>query len=294
MSKGFYLDSFRYRFSSPSQAVISSWSTEIQRINIDAGLIRLLDTGDKKPVILMSPDGPCVIEHFSHLISELRKSYRVIVFEMPGNGFSYPKPGYDFSLESSGNVILSVMNTLQIKKATLSFSCVNSYAAMLAAKEHPDRVSKLILSQTPALEIMQKQWVHRNIPEVLFYPFVGQIFNMIFSETMTAKWFDMSIPPRSSDKEIFRHHALDAIKSGGCFCLASVVQAMKSAEIENLKKVEVPSLMVWGNRDFSHKGTDFQSIQNHITHCEIHRFDKCGHFPYLEKPEEFTLLLKKW
>src|SRR4051812_21355497 len=65
------------------------------------------------PCVLMVPDGPCVVEHFSELAKSLSKRFYVVVFDLPGFGFSRPKTGYSHSFEQVSETIEEVMNALQ-------------------------------------------------------------------------------------------------------------------------------------------------------------------------------------
>ena len=51
------------------------------------GRLRVFDSGGSKPAVLITPDGPCVIEHYAALINELSPNYRVVIFDAPGFGF---------------------------------------------------------------------------------------------------------------------------------------------------------------------------------------------------------------
>jgi pimeloyl-ACP methyl ester carboxylesterase len=292
MSHGHIIDGFRYIFRSPSDKVITSWSNDTSIIDTDTGRIRIKDTGGNKPALVMVPDGPCVIEHFEPLIKNLVSDFRVICFDMPGFGFSYPKLNYDFGLEKSVQVIVSVLDVLNIKRATLSFSCVNGYIAIAVAKSYPERVSRLVLAQTPSVHTMKNQWVNRNIPKPMQLPFLGQVINAVLSRKLASIWYDMALPKNSESKERLVDLALSALHSGGCFCLASIAQGMRNVGDNDLNGIEVPTTMVWGNKDWSHKNTSFESLRDHVPHCEIREFDGCGHFPYLEKPKAFAALLR--
>ena len=293
MSHGHILDGVRHILRHPSDEVIASWPDDTYVIDTAAGKIRVKDTGGNKPSLMMVPDGPCVIEHFESLITELSPHFRVVCFDMPGLGFSYPKISYDFRLEKSTNIVVSVLDALNIERATLSFSCVNGYIAIAVAKNYPERISRIILAQTPSADEMKNQWVDRNIPKLVRIPYIGQAINVAMSKKFTLKWFDMALPKNSPHKEGFVNHALSALHSGGCFCLASIVQGMMSLTDNELNGIEIPTTMVWGNKDWSHKNTKFESLREHVPHCEIHEFDGCGHFPYLEQPKAFAALLRE-
>ena len=291
MSHGHILDGIRYILHSPSNEVIASWPDDTNILDTDAGKIRIKDTGGNKPALVMVPDGPCVIEHFESLITELLPHFRVICFDMPGLGFSYPKLSYNFGLEKSTKIIISVLDALKIERATLSFSCVNGYVAIAVAKNFPERVSQLVLAQTPSVHEMKNQWVDRNIPKPVRIPYIGQAINMAMSKKFASKWYDMALPRNSPHKEDFLTRSISSLHSGGCFCLASIVQGIRSVGDNELSDIEAPTTMIWGNKDWSHKNTKFESLRDHVPHCEIHEFDGCGHFPYLEQPRAFAALL---
>ena len=294
MSHAHIIDSVRHVFRSPSAEVIADWPEKTNILDTDSGKIRVQDTGGNKPALVMVPDGPCVIEHYQQLITELSDHFRVICFDMPGFGFSFPEFGYDFSLENSTKVVISVLDVLNIETATFSFSCVNSFVAMAVAAKYPERVSRLVLAQTPSLNSMRTQWVDRNIPKPLRIPFVGQIMNAAMSKTLSSKWHGIALPRNSDHKESFINQSLTSLQSGGCFCLASTVQGMVGASDHVLNGIEIPTMMIWGNKDWSHKNTNFETMREHIPECEFHEFDGCGHFPNLENPKAFSGLLKNF
>jgi len=293
MSYGHVLDGVRYISRRPSKRAMASWSDDTNIIDTDSGKIRVKDTGGNKPALVMVPDGPCVIEHFERLITELSPHFRVVCFDMPGLGFSYPELDYDFGLEHGTRIVKSVFDALDIERATLSFSCSNSYIAISMARHYPERVSRLVLAQTPSLHEMRSQWIDRNIPKMLRIPFIGQAIGAAMSNQLASRWFDMSLPKNTPQKDEFVKHALSALHSGGCFCLASIVQGMRNVGNSDLSDIEVPTTMVWGNKDWSHRNTSFESLRVHVPHCEIHEFAGCGHFPNLEQPREFAALIRE-
>ena len=293
MSQGHIIDSIHYAFRRPTASVVGSWSDDTFLLDTEAGKIRVQDTGGNQPVLVMVPDGPCVIEHFESLLIELSPHFRVICFDMPGFGFSYPRFGFDFGLEKSTNVVVAVLDALAIERATLSFSCVYGYVAIAAAKRFPERITRLVLAQTPSVQTMRNQWLPRNIPKPLRVPFLGQAINAVMSRKFAAKWYDRALPRNCPHKSDYVNHALSALRAGGCFCLASIAQGMAGTSNDELIGVEVPTTMVWGNQDWSHRNTEFASLREHVPHCDIREFDGCGHFPYLEQPKAFAALLRE-
>ncbi|WP_394975175.1 alpha/beta fold hydrolase [uncultured Croceitalea sp.] len=284
---GNFIDTYRYQF----KKVKNNWKESISLITTEFGQIRMLDTLGEKPVILNVPDGPNVIEHHQELITKLSKRFRVICFEFPGIGFSYPNSNYDYSFPNASKLIINLMDILKIEKAALAFSCSNGFYAIKAAELFPLRINRLFLSQTSSLNSMSK-WTENAIPKILKFPVIGQIAN-IFSEKKFAKiWYKYALP-KHADTSKYQNEALNALNNGGCFCLSSLVQGLSKEVNSTLKVLEIPATLIWGSKDFTHKNTDKQSIMQHLPNCEIIEFDNCGHFPELEDTDKYVSLINE-
>jgi pimeloyl-ACP methyl ester carboxylesterase len=237
----------------------------------------------------MVPDGPNIIEHYKALIGLLSGKLRVVCFDMPGFGHSHPRHFYTHSLDQGAHAVLGVLDCLGIKSATLAFSCANGFYALRAAKLAPQRISHMVLSQTPSLAAMHA-WSNRVIPQPLHIPVIGQMAAWMFRRKAAASWYNMALP-RTTDPQPFREPALAALSNGSCFCLAGVVQGLARERTASLAGVTVPCTMVWGELDRSHRGTDPRSLRDCVPQAEIIHFPDCGHFPDIEQPERFAKLL---
>lgn len=262
-------------------------------IETNAGQLRFVDTGGNKPVVLTTPDGPCVIEHYRELIKELSANFRVICFDLPGFGFSFPSSRYGFGRDETTDAIVELLDALSVSRAIVAFTCVNGLTAMDLAKRHADRVSHLVLAQTPSADGMRK-WADRNIRSVLRVPYVGQIAGAIGARYLATHWFNLSLPKNSEHKPCLVKRARHAVETGGCFCLASLVQGSLRSPDEAVLGVACPTLMIHGDNDFSHKHTDFQSLTGTIPHARIITFEGCGHFPNLERCPDYVEHLQRF
>lgn len=267
------------------------WPSGARQLETDYGNVRVLDTGGRKPVILNVPDGPNVIEHHEYLIKELSRRFRVICFEMPGTGFSFPSFHNDYSLQKTARVVLNVMDILKVDRASLLFSCTNGFYAIKAAALAPERFVHLFLAQTPSMYAM-KNWVGATIPRLLRFPVLGQLANSVFEKKLARRWYRQALP-KGTDTSRYRNVALNALDSGSCFCLSGLVQGLTRDLGASLSVLEVPSTLVWGAKDFTHRKTDSKSIYEHLPDCELIEFDRCGHFPELEDTDSYVKLVNE-
>ncbi len=262
-------------------------------LTTSAGQVPFLDTGGDKPVILMTPDAPCVIEHHLELIDNLRRDFRVVCFEMPGSGYAFPKAKYSFTVSESAFLVKEIMDALDIKKAIMNFSCGNALHALNFSKRFPERVTHLVLAQLASIDGM-RNWTRYNIPKPLLVPFIGQIVCRTFDRKLSDKWFSVSLPRPSDHREGFSEISRKSLGSGGCFCLASIVQGSSRSPDEDMLGAKHPTLMVYGEKDYSHRHTDFDRLNDTIPHADIVAFEGCGHFPNLERPKLFATRLREF
>ncbi len=288
---GFVIDTSRLRIRKLWRGFPNNWASDIEMIDTDYGKIRVKDTKTNKPVIISVPDGPNVIEHHEELTTKLAENYRVICFELPGFGFSYPSFVFDYSFDMTAKVIINVMDVLKVKRTSISFSCANGFYGITVAKMIPDRIEHLFLAQTPSLYQMEG-WAKRSIPKPLKTPWLGQMTNLFLEKKLAYKWYNYALP-KNIDRSGYQQIAVDTIKRGGCFCLSSLVQGL-SKELKNpLGGIEIPTTLVWGNKDYTHRFTDFNSIKEHAPNSNIVEFDNCGHFPELENPTKYVSLINE-
>ena len=254
-----------------------------------AGRIRCTDSGGVGPVILITPDGPNVIEHCEALVARLSSSCRVICFDMPGFGFSVPTAQYSHSLEQGSAAVLAVLDNFGVDKATLAFSCANGFYALHVAALVPARVAGLVLSQTPSLGAMHA-WTDRIVPKALRLPVAGQVLGWLFREKAAIGWYRAALPA-GTDAAPFQSVARSALHCGACFSLAGVVQGLLKEKRIAPNVVRTPCLLVWGSLDRSHRLTDPRSLLASVPHAELMEMFDCGHFPDLEGRHQFADVL---
>ena len=290
MSKQFSIDAFRFNLKgTPTKHATHS---SIQLLKVSIGTIRLLDTKQGKETIMIIPDGPNIIEHYFPLLEQLRKSFRVVIFDLPGFGFSTHNGDYDYSFKKTNQLILEVLDLLRLYRVNLVFPCAGGFYGLAFTQAHPEKVNQLIVIQTPSLGEMKK-WTKRIVPNYLKKPYVSQLV-MPFVETKFAKgWYDYALP-KGIDRTPYQTVALEGIKHGGTFCLCSLTQGLSlEMNVDLSIDSKIPLTLVYGTKDFTHKGTDFESILQYHAKADVIPFEGCGHFPDLEQPKQFIQLLKE-
>jgi len=259
-------------------------------IATDGGDVHVRTSGDPAaPAIVLVPDGPFVTEHYDGLIARLSRDYFTVCFDLPGFGYSLPRVGYDHSFDAVVRVLEQVLDSLSLGRVTLAFTCANGFYALAFAARRSERVERLVLAQTPSFEAMMG-WTERVVPKPIRVPVVGQLINYIGRQALPGKWFGMCLPasaPRAEWTDVARHN----LSAGGAFCFASVVQGLSRCRGELFAGVVAPTVMLWGERDRSHRKTDPESLLALVPHARIVRLADSGHCPPLEDPDAFLAAL---
>ncbi len=264
-------------------------AAQMRWVQTSAGVVRVFDSGGDKPCVVMTPDGPNVIEHYQRLFELLTPHVRVVCFDMPGFGFSAPSSGYDHSLDQGAAAIIELLDRLNVPQATLAMSCANGFYALRVARLEPHRVTRLVLSQTPSMQAMHR-WTDRVVPRLLKLPLLGQVVSRLFRQKMAASWYRIALP-KSTDATPFQQTSHQALRCGACFSLAGVVQGLLRESVDATLGTHAPCTVLWGAKDRSHSVTDPQAVLRDVPQAEVIVFDDCGHFPDLENPQRFAQIL---
>jgi pimeloyl-ACP methyl ester carboxylesterase len=218
-------------------------------------------------------------------------SSRVVCFELPGFGFSYPKQGFTFAFNQSVDIMTSFLNRLGIGPYVLLFSCVSGLVALKLAQTQPDLIRGLVLSQCSSYS-EEKKWAWRmDIKGLISSKFIGQVLMVLGKNFMTRKWFNLASGSQPAAKS-FTDQSIQCNNHGATFCLSSALQEMfynaKSDPLQNVS-LDQPALILWGCKDRSHKPTDRKAILQHFNskNTEYKEYNGIGHFPDLEQEDEF-------
>jgi pimeloyl-ACP methyl ester carboxylesterase len=263
----------------------------LRRLELGAASIRVRDVGRGPRTIVFIPDPPNTIEHYDELFERLRGDARLLCFEIPGFGLSYPRTArFSCAPDEYAGVFAEVLERTDARDAIVVSSCLAAYVAMIVARRRPELISRLVLCQTPAPEYMVR-WARRFDPAgLLGVPVLGQAIMFAVHSAATRFWYPAALP-YGADAAPFLAPAAAAQRLGGPYALASGIQSLHRLDAHALDDVRQPLTVVWGHADRTHAGTDPRSLRRYVPHARFESFERCGHFPDLEDPRRFARLV---
>ena len=274
----------------------SVWRTDrrMRIVSVRGHRIRLLDTGRARSVVLLAADAPVVLEHYASLIDILGEHRRVIALEMPGFGFSFPSPAYRFTLGEQVDVVLGLLDVLGVERAHLAFTCVNALVACAVARTAPARIERLTVGQLPGVE-EYRAWARRiDISlaglRLLATPGLGQAIMACAPGKIAGKWFD-AVSGKRADSKALAAVSQQVYRRGGVFCLAALNQSLLDVSPDQVGPVGVPTTIVWGAADRSHRNTDRRSSLSIAPRAAFHELHELGHCFDVEDPARAAQLI---
>lgn len=266
-------------------------------ISTDQADIRVLDvrkSGASAQTLVVVPDPPNVIEHCLPMIEAFSKHVRVVAFELPGFGHSYPNAAYRYDIAGQALGFEELFRRLNIRNAVLDMSCLGAYVGIMYAKAHPERVRHLMLQQVPAFHEAQA-WARRaDLRGIIRTPWLGQLFMRGMSRTVANHWYHSALPESHSAHQhaSYVEPAFQALARGGCFCLGDAYQSLLAEPQLPAGPLGQGITVVWGSADRTHANTSHASLLQDQPDADYIEFSQCGHFPSLEMPERYYPLLQ--
>jgi pimeloyl-ACP methyl ester carboxylesterase len=242
--------------------------------------------------LVFTADPPITLERYDALIALAAADFRVVVFELPGMGFSPGRRTFRFGFRESNDAVAQLLEAVAGPQAVLAFSCAAGLCAIDLAHRRPELVRALVLIQSTDAAGFARWKAARDPKRILARPIIGQyIMRKLAAQRMPA-WFRLALG-RAQQQEEFCDCAQAAMEQGALWSLASAYQVYLREDLE-LPPVQQPALALWGMGDGSHTIENRDAIRSVVPGATIHSFDELGHFPELEEPELVYPLIRDW
>ncbi len=244
------------------------------------------------PTLIFSVDPPVSLEQYDELLDRASKDFRVIVFELPGMGFSPSKRSFRFGFTETNDVVAAFIEQVAGHQCTLAFSCGAGLAALDLAHRRPELVSSVVLIQTTDVARFDRWKAARDPKNVLAKPFLGQLAMRKLAKQRMPVWFRLALG-RKDHEERFCQCSKEALDHGALWSLASAFQTYLRPDLV-LAPITQPALALWGETDGSHPVENRDAIRSLAPGVVIRSFDQLGHFPELQDPGLVYPIIRHW
>ncbi len=279
---------------------------QAHEIFIDSGDSKIFcrTMGQGKPLVVIHGGPGLTQDYLLPQLSKLAERNFVIFYDQRGCGRSTGEIHQDtMNITTFVNDLENIRKAFNFDKISLLGHSWGGLLAMHYAIEHPKSVDKLILSNSePAssddITIFMNEWTRRMAPH---QGEIAAIQNMTgFQEGDPALHERFSriifrtychVPEHASLLDLRMTHsaAINCTKINALFFETTLGKPFNLHE--SLKTLRVPTLILHGDNDVIPAITA-QNIHNSILDSKYVEIKNCGHFPYIEQPNEYFKLLK--
>jgi len=167
--------------------------------------------------------------------------------------------------------------------------------SMQLALAYPEYIKALVLVSSTPCFAKKENWFHGCNGEVLqdFQQGIEQQAGKTMSRFF-ALMFHGEILARSRFNAIARE-AVDRNHPSSTHGMQEGLRLLETLDLrEKISKITQPTLLMHGEQDaiIPVQASDF--LAKEIPHSTLHRFEKCGHAPFLTQTKTFHCLLESW
>jgi pimeloyl-ACP methyl ester carboxylesterase len=216
-------------------------------------------------------------------VDQLKDRYRVISVDLPGHGLTGAWSRGDYSIEAYADFIEVLADTLGVERFALGGHSMGGAVAWSFAATRPERVSHLILIDAAAYpRTGEAPWRTR----LARMPVIGDVAIHFKPEWLVRRALKeiYADPAMITPERVRRFGELQRFPGDR----KATLQRLRNQEPLDptpLKRLDVPTLIVWGAQDRWVPVADAFRLQTAIKGSKLSIFGKLGHNPMEEDPK---------
>jgi pimeloyl-ACP methyl ester carboxylesterase len=239
-------------------------------------------------VVQGNPKGPVIVllhgagdswHSYERVLPLLPASYRVYAVTLRGHGLSdHPDEGY--SRADFAGDILDFIDELKLEHVILVGHSLGSFVAQKVAEQDTGRLDRLVL-------IGSGPGTRRagSSEQAVTSPFakLKDPIPYTFARDFQASTIYRPVPAWFFETMVAESQRVPAATWHG---IGSNLNAASS--LDDLKKIKVPTLLLWGDQDSIFHRDDQQKLLDTIPHAKLKVYAGTGHALHWEEPAHFT------
>jgi pimeloyl-ACP methyl ester carboxylesterase len=264
-------------------------------VDVDGLRVRYRCAGDRGPVLVLLHGIGRTLEDWSENLLALSGSCRVFALDFPGCGLS-DKPPLPYSIPFLAGFVRDFMRVLGLERVVLIGNSMGGGISLEFSAQFPELLEGLVLVAPAGMGQKGAQFLGLcSIPvfgELIARPSrVGskRALELLYADraqrtqARAERDFELSSQPGAT-RAFLKMLRFMANRHGAKteFC---------SRSLENAASLRVPTLVVWGVQDQILPVEYAPVAAQTIPGARLQIYDPCGHFPMLERAEEFNALL---
>ncbi len=270
---------------------------KIEDVIVDGINVRYAVAGSGPSVLLVHGLASSMITWYCNMSALAEAGFTAIALDLPGYGDSELADHRGYAPESAAHFLAEFASELGIERFSVVGNSAGGLIAGVTALEYPDRVDNVVLVAAAGLG-RRLSWPLRLIT----IPVLGELIykpHMISKAAMVKRIFFR--PPEILDDilpEMLRVRCLPHAPQVMLRSVRSGVNLLglrpEHHILHRLRDIPVPLLAVWGEEDLVIPPVKASDVERALPESTVHVLTECGHWPHMEKPDEFNRILTEF
>lgn len=270
-------------------------------LDADGVPVFIREYGEGEPVVLLHgfpQTGRC----WHEVATRLAEHHHVIVPDLPGYGRSGRPTAYD--ARTLARTLVGAFDAAGLEQVPVVGHDWGGALTYRLALDHPQRVPKIAVINSPFRSLDLKRGWHMLffnlpiVPEVLFGVAGGRIIDLLLDAGAARK---DAFTPEARAEYHEAYASLERQRSAFAYYRTMTRQIIARAlplpggkPSGEPKRIEQPTLLIWGMKDPVMPPSVLDSIVRDIPQARVEQIHDAGHFVPEERPERVAELLRDY
>jgi 3-oxoadipate enol-lactonase len=232
---------------------------------------------ERAPVLMLSNSLGTNLHMWDEQVAPFTRHFRLVRYDRRGHGKSDAPKG-PYSIERLGRDVLAILDHLRIEKINWCGLSMGGMVGMWLGAQAPQRIDKLILSNTTAYFADKAMWDGR----------IKMVRDKGLSAIVDAnmeRWFTAGFRERSPQAVARIREMFLATNVDGYIACGEAIRAMDHRPL--LPKINAPTLVIAGRYDPATTLEAGEFIAQHMPNAKLAVLDT-AHIANMEQPKEYA------
>lgn len=216
------------------------------------------------------------LSNWEAVVSRFSANYRVVIPMLP----IYEMPIKEAGLEGLRSFVEQFVAVMKLEDMIIMGNSLGGHVGLLYTLHNPTKVSRLVLTGSSGLF---ENAMGGSYPRRGSYDYIR--------ERVAYTFYDPKVASKDLVDEVF-----ETTKSiPKCMRIVAIAKSAQRNNLANdLPKIKVPTLLVWGLNDTITPPMVGYEFNRLIPNSDLKFIDRCCHAPMMEHPEEFNELVEEF
>ena len=283
----------RWLYQSTLKLLRKQARVTLQHIEVEGHSIAYLESVNKNAKTLILIHGlNDEKDSWLMLAGALKGKYHLIIIDLLGCGESDSVDEFEYTLSAQADFLEKIIKKMMIEKSIDSFALAgHSMGGLVALLADRLPIDKLILIDTVGVHVKltSMQIEAQKIGDIDNLSYVNLTSREELKALLPEVYYNVPYMPNFIlDVMVEKKRSINAFEKRKFRAIVDDDMLHRDDLTETLKSVEQKTLIVWGNEDLGIDVASAYKMHELIKYSTLKIYDKCRHYPQLEKPKELA------